>query len=61
MTLIDIAFVVVAAGAIVLFGGMYWLESRRPEVRRRTDATVSSDLPAAGASHDQEEGSRRHG
>ena len=52
MTLLHITFVTVVALAAVLVGGLYWLESRRPEARRRTDAPTPSGPPAADPDHE---------
>ena len=61
MTLLQIAFVVVVAGVILFFGFLYWLESRRPEVRRSTEARLPSDPPAAGTSQERRRRQRRDG
>jgi hypothetical protein len=60
MGLLEIAFVAVIAGVILFFGALYWLESRRPEVRRPTEVTEPSD-PAAGTSHARPGRPRRNG
>jgi hypothetical protein len=52
MTLIEIAFVVVVAGMVLLFGGMLWIESRRAEVRRTAETAVPSDPPTADSSQE---------
>jgi hypothetical protein len=52
MTLIEIAFVVVVAGMVLLFGGMLWIESRRAEVRRTAETAAPSDPPTTDSSQE---------
>jgi hypothetical protein len=52
MTLMNVLVVVGIAGLIVLFGAWSWLEGRRLEARRRTDAPGLSDPSADGASQE---------
>jgi hypothetical protein len=61
MTLLHIAFVTVVAIVTVIFGGLYWLESRRPEARRRTDAPAPHDPPAAEEDQEPRGPQRRDG
>ena len=49
MTLLQLASVVVMGTLIAIFGLLYWHESRRPEVRRRHEATGQFDPTAAAA------------
>jgi hypothetical protein len=60
MTLIQIAFVAVVAGVILLFGVMYWLESRRPEFHRATEPAAQSDPPTADTSSENRGPRPRH-
>jgi hypothetical protein len=57
MTLIQIAFVAVVAGVILLFGAMYWLESRRPGL---TEPAAPPDPPTADPSSENRGRRPRH-
>jgi hypothetical protein len=52
MSLLHLTFLTVVALAALLLVGLYWLESRRPEVRRRADAPAPPDPPAVETGHE---------
>ena len=53
MTSLHFAFIAVVVIVIVVFGLVYWHESRRPEVRSRPEDTDRSEPSAAEADGDR--------